>query len=99
MPPIVGHAHAWSSVTDTIWGDLGSVALLDVVCHWEWALEVKIFRYFQAALSLLCACLFGCEHSDFCSHHHASMDSHPSGDKAKTKDAFHKLTVVTTTEK
>lgn len=40
--PNLGHLNTWSSLGDTIWRDLDSVALLEEIVHWGQALRVKI---------------------------------------------------------
>jgi hypothetical protein len=36
--------NSWSSVDGTIWEGLGSMALLEKMCHWRWALKSKKYR-------------------------------------------------------
>lgn len=39
------HLHTWSPVGGSVWGDLGSLALVQEVHHWRWALMLKFTMF------------------------------------------------------
>lgn len=43
----------WMPIDGAVWEGLGGVVLLEEVCHWGWALMLKLTRFLVIALCLV----------------------------------------------